>query len=346
MWFAPRLHLKSMSELCRRLAISSTSGIDIRKTWQRETERARPNHRAKMQLVLEGVSRGDSLYESVCAAGSFFPEEFREFVQVGEQSGTLAETLRRLADHYEFKMSMSRAMRESMFMPLLELGLLAVAVGVIIYLPSVLTGDTVRGDLLKLGLTGARGLMIYAAFLAVVITLCVAFGRALAAGEAWTKPIYRLILVLPGFGYPLMSLALANFTWSLQMMLDSAVPLRRSIELALRSTKSSYFMTHTDSIWQSIRRGNELHVALGETGVFPITLIDAIAVGEQSGRLTETLSILARNYVAEAQLAAKRFAQSFGWVVWLLYAVTAAFMILRVAGSYVDMLKSAMPDVR
>lgn len=345
MIFSPTLRLKPLSELCRRLAISATSGIDIRKTWQRELERARPNHRARYRAVYEGVCRGDSLYESVCAAGNFFPEDFREFVQIGEHSGTLAETLRRLADHYEFKMSMSRAMRGAMFMPLVELALLAGAVGVIILLPTIFAAYGQAGDfdLLQVGISGTSGFMIYISFLVAMTFLVSWFARSLARGAAWTRPIYRAILVLPGFGYPMMSLALANFTWSLQMMLEAAMPLRRAIDLALRSTRSSYFMAHSDAIWQSIRRGDDLHAALSEAGVFPVTLIDAVAVGEQSGRLAETLAILSRNYVAEAQASTKRFARSFGGVVWLMYAAGAIFMIFRVFGRYVGMITNFTP---
>ena len=41
MFFQPQLSNKALTELCHRLAVETDSGIDIRRTWQREAEMAR-----------------------------------------------------------------------------------------------------------------------------------------------------------------------------------------------------------------------------------------------------------------------------------------------------------------
>ena len=41
MLLQPQLSNKALTELCHRLAVETDSGIDIRRTWQREAEMAR-----------------------------------------------------------------------------------------------------------------------------------------------------------------------------------------------------------------------------------------------------------------------------------------------------------------
>ena len=46
MFLSPRLSAKALGELSHRLAVETESGIDIRRTWQREAESA-PAARAR-----------------------------------------------------------------------------------------------------------------------------------------------------------------------------------------------------------------------------------------------------------------------------------------------------------
>ena len=61
MLLEPQLSNKALTELCHRLAVETDSGIDIRRTWQREAEMARDRFRRYFTHVRDAVARGDSL---------------------------------------------------------------------------------------------------------------------------------------------------------------------------------------------------------------------------------------------------------------------------------------------
>ena len=46
------------------------------------------------------MKRGRELGEALLASGAPFPDEFRESVVVGEETGNMAEVMERLADRY------------------------------------------------------------------------------------------------------------------------------------------------------------------------------------------------------------------------------------------------------
>src|SRR6476661_4621490 len=89
--FTPQLSNKSLAELCHRLAVETDSGIDIRRTWQRESDIARGKFRPYIASVRDAVARGDSLSSALAQTGSVFPSLFREMADVGEKTGTLSK---------------------------------------------------------------------------------------------------------------------------------------------------------------------------------------------------------------------------------------------------------------
>jgi type II secretory pathway component PulF len=82
-----------------------------------------------------------------------------------------------------------------------------------------------------------------------------------------------------------------------------------------------------------------LQMALAETGAFPRDLLDAIAVGEQSGMLQETMERQAEEYRQRAATAISILAQFFGYLVWALVAALIVMLIFRVANVYLDPIR-------
>ena len=117
--------------------------------------------------------------------------------------------------------------------------------------------------------------------------------------------------------------------------------LKRALALALDSTHNVEFISQRDQILGVIQRGHEVHVALAQSNVFPKELLDAVQVGEESGRLPETLAILSRQQLDEARAALAILTRLAGYAVWLLVALLIIALIFRLAGFYIGMINAA-----
>ncbi|HTU25594.1 MAG TPA: type II secretion system F family protein, partial [Pirellulales bacterium] len=137
------------------------------------------------------------------------------------------------------------------------------------------------------------------------------------------------------------TMAMARMTWAMSLTLGAGMELRHALALSLRSTLTARFADQIDPIWQSIRGGSELHEAMDETGVFPRRLIDAIAVGERSGRLSETMELMSQQYQDEAREALTVLVRFAGMAVGGLVAVLIIFLIFRIFSFYVGMINEA-----
>jgi type II secretory pathway component PulF len=339
----PQLSNKALADLCHRLAIETDSGIDVRRTWQREADTAVGRFRPYFAQVRDAVAKGDSLSHALARTGSLFPPLFLEMVHVGEETGTLSRVLRRLESHFRHQIQAQRIFLGAVAWPLIELAFAIFVIGVLIYILGVIPtrgGQVI--DPLGWGLIGTRGLVIYANFI-IAIGLCIAgLVVAMKRGMLWTRPLQHALMRLPGIGAALQKIALARLTWALHLALNVEMDMRRLVPLVLRATGNDYYIRHTGQVVADVAAGHPLHVALGRSGAFPGHFLDALAVAEESGRTVESMERLSQRYEEEAQTAIKALAVILGIVVAALVMGVIVYMIFRLAGFYVGTINEAL----
>jgi type II secretory pathway component PulF len=345
MFFSPRMPTKPLAALCRRLATSLVAGIDVRTVWAREARQARgPAARKRLAAVSRAVNEGESLAAALAAAGDFFPPLFREMAEVGDRSGHLGEVFAQLAEHYENQVWLRRNFLAAIAWPMFQLVVAVAVVGFLIWITgfiSEMTGTKV--DFLGFGLAGSRGLAVYAAIVAAVVLLLLVFCRAASRGVFWIRPVRRAVLLVPGLGPALQTLALARLSWSMHLTMNAGMELRRGLRLSLRSTRNIRYADCIEQIDAEIAAGNSIYAAFCRAGCFPRDFLDALQVGEESGKLVESLALSSRQYQDHARTALATLTTLAGFAVWMVVAAIIIVLIFRLFSFYIGMINQAMP---
>jgi len=343
--FTPRISKATLAQLCRRLATQVEAGIEIRTICRREAERASGwIHRQVFARISEEVNRGESLSDAFETVSSFFPRLFLQILRVGEQSGQLPEAFRLLAQYYEEELRRRRTFWMLLAWPLFELTLAILVIGFLIWIMgsiSAKAGMTI--DPLGFGLIGTRGLIVYVAFVAACLGLIVFLIWAIRREMLWTRPVERFVDVLPILGEIRRTLALARMTWALSIVMRSSLDVRSAVDLALQTANHLVFTTIRPQVWRSLQAGKSLYRTFLETDVFPPDWLDALRVGEESGKLDETLDRLSHVYADRAAQAMKLLSVVGAVCVTLLIAGVIIFLIFRLALFYIGQIQSAMP---
>jgi type IV pilus assembly protein PilC len=341
--FSSPIRLKPLAQLCHRLATATHAGLDDRRIWQDEAKRARGAQREQVRQISEQLNRGVSISDAFARTGDYFPSLFRQLATVGDTSGRHAQTYQRLADHYDRQLAARQAFLGQLSWPLLQLGIALGVIGLLIWIMGILPGGRGPGsgptDMLGWGLTGTRGLTIYLAILAAICLGLLLIWEASRRGVLWTRRMQTASLRIPGLGSALKTLALSRFAWALHLVLDTPMDLRRALPLALETTGYDHYRQHARSIARDIQQGQDLYSALAATGAFPADLLDAVAVGEASGQLVESMGRISREYNQRATLAISVLAQIAGYAVWLLVAAFIILMIFRLASFYINTIQ-------
>ena len=341
--FSPRIGLKPLVGLCRRLSIALGAGIDARTVWAREAERAHGALESRLSDISDAANHGESLTVALAATGDYFPAIFREMAEVGEETGHLDAVFAQLADHYEAQLKMRRTFYSAIWWPMTQLVLSLGVIGFAIWIMGVIAAMGAKVDILGFGLIGNRGLAIYVMFLGVVGISIALVIRAIARGLVWTRPIQRFVLQIPGVGQPLQTLAISRLAWSMHLTMNTGMDVRRALKLSLRSTHNARYTDQIPTIDAEIMAGNSIHEAFVSAGAYPTDFLDTLAVGEQSGQIVESMGRLAKQYQEQAQAAMAALAVVAGWAVWAVIAAFIIVMIFRGAFFYRDTIMTNLP---
>lgn len=340
MLISPRISTRQLANLCSRLSTSLEAGIDLRKVWGQEAERAGAlAARSRFHKVSEAVNRGDSLAEALDSTGDYFPVLFRELSRVGEQTGHQGEAFGHLAAHYQNQLRLRRLFLASIAWPLFQLVTAVLVIGLLIWILGMIGNG--KTDILGWGLVGNSGLAVYSCAVALIGLAVAGLIFAVGRGLAWTRPIQLLAMRVPQLGKALETLAIARLAWVLHLTQNAGMALRPSLKLALESTGNARYIDAVAAVDQVIARGDTIEEAFRASGVFPQEFLDAVQVGEQSGRLVESLAVLSRQYHERADAAMRVLTMLAGYAVWMLIAGIIILVIFRIFSFYAGMLNNA-----
>ncbi len=345
MFFSPRISKKELAALCRRVSTSLEAGVDLRTTWAREAERAgRLATRTRLRQIGDDLNRGQSLPDALADTGDYFPDIFRSLVEVGDKTGHLGEALRQLAEHYEYQLQLRRTFLAAIAWPMLQLIVAICVVGFLIWILGVIgesTGTTF--DILGFGLVGTRGLILYMTFVGCVAGGIALIVRGAQRGLVWTQPIQRAVLKVPVLGGVVETIALSRLAWTLHLTFNAGMEVRRALKISLESANNARYTDQIPAVENSVRQGNSLFETFSTSGEYPPEFLDTLRVGEQSGRVVESMAHLSEQYRDRAAAAMGTLTMLAGFGVWAMVAMVIILMIFRIFSFYLGTIQDAMP---
>ncbi|PQO38218.1 type II secretion system F family protein [Blastopirellula marina] len=322
MLFSPRISTSNLVQLCRRVGNQLRAGVDIRRVWQREAERASGAMKHVMESICEGIEEGHHMHEAINLTGDYFPKMFRQMIQLGDDTGHLDMIFLELADQYEHQLELRRAFLATILWPMIQLVMAILIVGFLIFVMGEISqmkgGEPI--DPLGLGLVGRQGTIDYFLIIGTIVLGFWCVYLLWSRGRLGFLQLDRLVMSIPGIGPPIRTLCLARMAWALGLTVGGGMDIRSAMRLSLETTRSYYYQQFADQIDRELLRGDEVHEILRRTNVFPADFLDVVETGEISGTLSESMEKLSVLYFDKARSAMKTLAILGGVIVWMMIA--------------------------
>jgi general secretion pathway protein F/type IV pilus assembly protein PilC len=121
---------------------------------------------------------------------------------------------------------------------------------------------------------------------------------ALIRSERGRMAMDKFSLKAPMMGKIVTLVAICRFCRILGTLLHNGVPILQALKISRDSAGNRLLMEVVDESIEGVRKGTSLAAPLGRSGLFPLDIVDMIAVGEESNNLENVLITIADSYEA------------------------------------------------
>jgi general secretion pathway protein F len=328
----------------RQLATLIRSGIPLAESLGALVEQA-TNQRFKAQLaeVRTAVNEGTSFADALGKHPKLFDDLFVSMVRAGELAGNLDEVLTRLADFLETSQKLKSKVQGAMIYPaiMVLIGVAIISILMVKVIPEITKTFTQQGKTLPLntrfliGLSGfiGRNWLMLAGGIAGSIFVFMRWKMSVGGKPVW----HRFVLRMPGIGPLVRTINVSRFARTLGTMLQSGVPMLRSLDAAKATMGNVLLQRAIDDAKKAVTEGESLAATLKKSGQFPPTMIHMTAVGEKAGQLEQMLGRVADAYEAEIDTKLSRFIALLEPLMLLGMGVVVAFIVISILQPIMDL---------
>lgn len=270
---------------------------------------------AALRETLEDVERdlegGRDLAGSLARYPRIFPSLYVSIVRVGEETGTLEASFKRLAEYLHQDQDMRDRIAAAMRYPIIVLCTVAIAVAVLtaFVIPKFAPLFRALGNDIPLPTRIIMGVSSFAqhhwmAALggAALLVICARYYVSTEKGRfAWDR--YKLRI--PAVGAVIHEGTLARVTRSLAISLGAGMPVVQTLKVIARAAGNEFMSERIVRMREAIERGESLSRAAASTGLFPPLVVQMMSVGEETGELTKLLDEIADFYEREVDFKLK-----------------------------------------
>ena len=318
-----RLSMKRLALFSRQLGAMLEAGISIRRALAIIQRGARGSLLSVAQTVGMEIQNGLSFSEAIERQGRAFPVLYQRLVHVGETAGRLDHILTRLGDYYDFLRSLWRKFLVSLIWPLIEYWGMILVLAAMTYIRATLANDPAGRRTAALILL-AGVLIFFAPIVAYFIATRMFSGLRI---------VHEVMIRIPIVGAIMRTIAIARFSWSMEVMTAGGVRILDAIKWSMEATANGAFEARSAGIIRQVESGVPFYEALQRSGLFPHDYTEMVSVAEESGSMPDIFARLARQYFEKMEAALKALGQVIFWLIWMAVAGVIIYHIFRIFGS-------------
>jgi len=256
-----------------------------------------------LKKVEEEIKGGIAFSDSIERYPNVFPSLFVNMIRAGEMTGSLDETLDRMAAYYEKQHTLQKKIRATLMYPLV---LSVLIVGVVIFLMVVIIPqftsiyDSIGGELPAITVFVIKlSDILQSLWWLILLIIGLVIGGLMflyKTNEQFHYSVHLMLLKMPVFGSLLQKAAIARMTRTLSSLFSSAVPILQALDIVAKVVENPVISKVVLQSKRSLESGGSLSEPLAEHWVFPPLVHQMTATGEQTGTLDYMLEKVADFY--------------------------------------------------
>lgn len=302
-----KIKTADIATFSRQMATMLSSGIPLVQAFEIVGKGVENKSLGELVFVIKSdIEAGSTFAEALRKHPKYFNDLYCNLVNAGEQSGSLETMLDKVATYAEKTEAIKGKIKKAMFYPTAVLSIsFLITAGLMIWVvpqfESLFSGfgaDLPGPTKVVMQISKyfqAYWWLIFGGIGGGFYSLA-RFHEKSAAFRNW---IDRKLLELPIFGVIFRKASLSRFCRTLETTIAAGLPLVDALEAVSGATGNIVYGLATLQIKEEVSTGQQLQLAIRNTGLFPSMVVQMIAIGEESGSLEIMLSKVADIYERE-----------------------------------------------
>jgi MSHA biogenesis protein MshG len=268
------------------------------------------------------------------------PDVFSPFylsvVRVGEATGQLDESFKRLFAYLEFEREVRERIKTALRYPMIVVVVIASAITIVNFavIPAfarIFESHKVPLPLLTRILIGSSDF-----FLAYWPVMLVAIVGSVAGFASYIRSKQgrfnwdRLKLRIPIAGPIILKATLARFARSFALLSGAGVPIVQAMNVVSEVVDNAYLSSRIDRMRDGVERGESVLRTAVAAGVFTPVVLQMIAVGEETGELDDLLREVAEMYEREVDHEIKNLATAIEPIITIALGILVLMLALGI----------------
>ncbi|MFC7364709.1 MULTISPECIES: type II secretion system F family protein [Bhargavaea] len=279
---------------------------------------------------------GGSLSDAMAKHPKVFEPLTLNMIAAGEASGTIDDSLDRLAVHYEKSYATRQKVVSAMVYPVV---VLVLAFGVVIFLLTSIVPmfvemfESLDAELpaITLFVLGASEFMQKYWYVLVGLVLLVVIGIYVMNRTKQGKyMIDSFLLRMPLIGDLMKKSVLSTMTRTLSSLFTSSVPILQAMTITERIVDNAVIAKVMRESRNSLQQGNSIAAPMKDHWAFPPLIPHMISIGEQTGALDKMLVKVAEFYEKEVETATERMKALIEPLMMIFLAVIVGTIVMAI----------------
>jgi type II secretory pathway component PulF len=299
-----RVSQKSIESFTRELANLLAGGVSLsRSLGLLRREASNPAAQVLWGRIHDDVVGGTSLADAMAKFPKSFSSVYVAMVRAGEAGGFLEVVLTQIAEFRTREADLKGKVKGAMVYPAV---LVVLAIGVLIFLLTFFIPrfSTMFSDfggqlpyLTQIIINISHFVRDYILFVIIALVIGGLAFRGYLASDAGRRRLEKIVLGTPVLGNVVAHFALVRFCRMLGTLVGAGVPLVSSLRTARQAIGNQTLADTVLHAIEEVQRGIALSKALSDNAkLFPPSVVEMIAVAEETGRLDKELVRLAMAY--------------------------------------------------
>ncbi|MBN9542980.1 MAG: type II secretion system F family protein [Alphaproteobacteria bacterium] len=246
--------------------------------------------------IFDSINKGKMLSAALAQHPKYFDEVFVGLVTAGEKTGNLADVFGHLADHLKWVDNIQRKIKKASYYPVFLMILMCIVIGVMMLfvipqLSRFLLSQGFDLPIYTIALINTSNFFqkfwMYLALFPVITFFSLKF--ACKASEEFNYQMDAIFLRIPKIGETIRKIEVARFSRFLSITYRSGIGILDCLEIANNVVKNAVIKESVHAVKKAVSEGTSLTQAMTAANQFPSMVLRMVKVGEDSGRIDETL---------------------------------------------------------